>query len=74
MSCNRLRFRALLGMGISFLAAALPTAAAERWIPGPDMSVGRGYFGLVVLPSGDLLAPGGVILGSAAAARAGGRA
>jgi hypothetical protein len=49
-------------MGLGLLGAALPTTAAERWLPGPDMSMGRGYFGLVVLPSGDLLAPGGVIL------------
>ena len=63
MSCNRLRFRALLGLGIGLLVvAALPTVAAERWFPGPDMSTGRGYFGLVFVPSGDLLAPGGVIL------------
>jgi hypothetical protein len=43
------------------LVGALPAAATEMWLPGPDMSLGRGYFGLVPLPSGDLLAPGGVI-------------
>jgi len=41
------------------LTAALPAAAAEEWLPGPNMSVGRRYFALVDLPSGDLLAPGG---------------
>src|ERR1700704_2842943 len=40
---------------------ALPAAAAEVWRPGPSMSVGRGRFALVALPSGDVLAPGGVI-------------
>jgi hypothetical protein len=44
-----------------FLVGALPAVATEMWLPGPDMSLGRGYFGLVPLPSGDLLAPGGVI-------------
>ena len=43
------------------LTVALPAAAAEVWLPGPSMSIGRGYFALVYLPSGDLLAPGGVI-------------
>jgi hypothetical protein len=43
-----------------FLTAALPAAAAEAWLPGPDMSLGRYYFALVPLPSGDLLAPGGL--------------
>jgi hypothetical protein len=43
------------------LTAALPAAAAEEWLPGPNMSVGRRHFALVALPSGDLLAPGGVI-------------
>jgi len=41
--------------------ASLPAAAAEAWLPGPDLSVARNYFALVSLPSGDLLAPGGVI-------------
>ncbi len=45
------------------LAGALPAAAAEEWLPGPGMSIGRGYFALVPLPSGDLLAPGGVAAG-----------
>ena len=31
--------------------------------PGPDLSVGRSYFALVPLPSGDLLAPGGILPG-----------
>ncbi|HEY8022811.1 MAG TPA: hypothetical protein VIH93_17005, partial [Thermoanaerobaculia bacterium] len=41
----------------SLLAIALPAVAAEEWLPGPDMSIGRSYFALVALPSGDLLAP-----------------
>ena len=28
------------------LTSALPVAAAEVWLPGPSMSVGRGYFAL----------------------------
>ncbi len=44
-----------------FWITALPAGAVEGWLPGPDMSVGRSYFGLVTLPSGDLLAPGGII-------------
>ncbi|HSU84086.1 MAG TPA: kelch repeat-containing protein [Thermoanaerobaculia bacterium] len=43
------------------LTLALPAAAAEQWLPGPGLSIGRNYFALVPLPSGDLLAPGGVI-------------
>ena len=44
------------------LGATTPALeAVEQWLPGPDMSVGRGYFALVPLPSGDLLAPGGII-------------
>jgi hypothetical protein len=46
---------------IFLLAVALPVAAAETWLPGPDLSIGRYFFALVPLPSGDLLAPGGVI-------------
>jgi len=46
------------------LAAALPAAAAEAWLPGPNMSLSRSYFALVPLPSGDLLAPGGLSTGS----------
>jgi hypothetical protein len=46
------------------LTAALPAAAAEAWLPGPDMSIGRSIFALVPLPSGDLLAPGGLSTGS----------
>ncbi|MEP7010397.1 MAG: kelch repeat-containing protein [Acidobacteriota bacterium] len=46
---------------IFLVTTALPAAAIEQWLPGPDLSVGRGYFALVPLPSGDLLAPGGVI-------------
>jgi hypothetical protein len=44
--------------------SAGPAAAAETWRPGPDMAVGRSFFALVPLPSGDLLAPGGVAAGS----------
>jgi len=46
--------------------AACPAAAAEAWLRGPDMSVGRGFFALVPLPSGDLLAPGGAVAGTIA--------
>ena len=46
------------------LTAALPAVAAEAWLPGPDMSISRSIFALVPLPSGDLLAPGGLSTGS----------
>jgi hypothetical protein len=46
---------------IFLLTVALPAAAAETWLPGPGLSIGRNYFALVSLPSGDWLAPGGVI-------------
>ena len=54
--------KSLVVLATSFLlVVALPAVAAEEWLPGPDMSIGRSYFALVPLPSGDLLAPGGVI-------------
>jgi N-acetylneuraminic acid mutarotase len=46
---------------IFLLTVALPAAAVETWSPGPSLSIGRNYFAMVPLPSGDLLAPGGVI-------------
>lgn len=49
--------------------AACPAAAVETWLPGPDMSVGRSFFALVPLPSGDLLAPGGAAAGTLATNR-----
>jgi hypothetical protein len=58
---SRNRWSFALLMAIFLGTMALPVAAVEQWLPGPDMSVGRGYFALVPLPSGDLLAPGGVI-------------
>src|SRR3954453_15419914 len=48
---------------VLFLISALPSAAVEGWLPGPGMSIGRYFFALVPLPSGDLLAPGGVAAG-----------
>ncbi len=54
--------KSLLVLAASFfLTVAPPAAAVEQWLTGPDMSLGRSYFALVSLPSGDLLAPGGVI-------------
>src|SRR5436309_1203869 len=50
-----------LAFGIAVFLLALPAAAAERWQARPSLSVGRNFFALVPLPSGDLLAPGGVI-------------
>jgi hypothetical protein len=54
--------KSLVVLATTFLlAVASPAVAAEEWLPGPDMSIGRGFFALVSLPSGDLLAPGGII-------------
>jgi hypothetical protein len=67
MSLQWIRESGLAARPLAFLAtaflltAALPAAAAEQWLPGPDMSLVRDYFALVSLPSGDLLAPGGII-------------
>jgi hypothetical protein len=48
---------------VLLLISAWPAAAVEEWLPGPGMSIGRYFFALVPLPSGDLLAPGGVAAG-----------
>ena len=46
------------------LMPGISIAQTNQWQPGPDMSTGRYFFPLVELPSGKLLAAGGVVSGS----------
>ena len=58
------RRRGLAVLAASLLLTTARSAPAAQWVPGPTMSVSRSYFALVPLPSGDLLAPGGVAPGA----------
>ena len=57
----RILFSMALGVVVM---TGIVMAQANTWQPGPDLNIGRYGFPLVELPSGNLLAAGGVISGN----------